>query len=485
MRGGILNTKYQNKAPPGISINWNSPYSQNLVGCWFCNDGAGPGAYNLVTNVFDGVVGAVPEWTVGPDGLGRFFANSTNYFAGRASKDLGTKFTLIFIGTQYTYNSTFGCLGYDTGTTRHFQFRLANTNTWEFIRFNTSGGATTISGGTFVTPGRIAVTGRSVDNDVTIFKDGVQVGSGSISGTPSSLTKDINLGVGYSYSNGWYGIMSVVLAYNVGLSSQVISDLSRNPNLVLMSMPRCIIGSVAGGTTYYQTIAGSIPAQSGTNLFSIGKYLAGVYPASSGSVVKEIAVTRLGNIPAQTGTTTKQTNITPVGSMPSQSGSLGAIKTFLQTVTGIAGDITGTIVKSIGKLVDGNIPSQSGAILKNIATTFSGNIPSQSGTVSTGSEMTQAVDGVFGSITGAVNTMFAKTLVGVFGDMTGTAVKLIAISLGGIIPSAEGVTTKQININPVGNIPSQSGLLSSILNPIPAISEGLKFIGSRFKKLLR
>jgi len=125
--------------------------------------------------------------------------------------------------------------------------------------------------------------------------------------------------------------------------------------------------SSAGGTTYYQSVAGDIPAMSGivstSALFSAS--LVGDMPASTGIISKLI-----------------------------RKGLVGSLSTA-----------TGTIAKLIKKGVSGNMPASSGVVVKLTRKLFGGSMPAATGDVARSFQTTQATTGILGAFSGIVSTV--------------------------------------------------------------------------------
>lgn len=128
-----------------------------------------------------------------------------------------------------------------------------------------------------------------------------------------------------------------------------------------------------GGTTYYQDVSGNMPAASGgtTQALTIGQAVSGEMPAASGGVSKTIKKIVIGTMPS------------PIGA----------------------------VSKMIKKSVSGNMPANTGSISKTIYKFLSGNMPSPEGELSSSYQTKQGVSGVMGDIYGSVTTVLNPIVV--------------------------------------------------------------------------
>jgi hypothetical protein len=122
--------------------------------------------------------------------------------------------------------------------TRKFQFRLSNTNTGEFIRFNTAGSAFTATTGAVSAGGRengIVMIGRTVGTAVQMWirelaSGTITTGTATITSTPSTravLTR------AYAFKNAasspWTGATTIIADFNRALSDGQVMALLANP----------------------------------------------------------------------------------------------------------------------------------------------------------------------------------------------------------------------------------------------------------------
>jgi hypothetical protein len=284
------------------------------------------------------------------------------------------------------------------------------------------------------------------------------------------------------------------------------------------------------GTTFEQSVVGSMPASSGTatTITTFGELVEGSMPASSGTLVKLISKGMAGDMPTSSGVVLKQTQTVLDGSMPSTTGTVGASLTFTQTLSGVTGAITGAvnklislspsgilpaaagaITKLIGKGVAGTFGSSAGTLTKNTNKLVSGDMPEASGITTASLSFVASIAGIMGNMAGILDAQlaaqqFGQAVSGVFGAITGSVTKLIMpATLTGNMPASTGVISKFIskivggdNPEPTGTvtpsvllIQAVSGIMGAITGIVGAIKTGkqkvLKIIGSCFRKFIQ
>lgn len=171
-----------------------------------------------------------------------------------------------------------------------------------------------------------------------------------------SSTVELTIGSRAAGSQPYDGLMDEVVVFDA---------ISADPTAKIDEIRAGTFG--AGGTTYYQSVAGDIPAMSGIVAMSaiFSSNVAGSLPAPTGAISKLIGKGLSGSMPAS----------------------------------------SGTIKKLIKKGVLGNLPAAAGSISKLISKTFGGSMPAATGETATSFQTSQATAGILGALSGILSTV--------------------------------------------------------------------------------
>ena len=230
------------------------------------------------------------------------------------------------------------------------------------------------------------ITDFSGDNNIIVRCDGTNDANNALAvqngdiwqyqscGTNTALGLN-HFGIGGTV----YGINGAELHYWLAATGDIpddsISQFHDAPYLLLQPNPAPVyLYFEIGGTTYYQSVAGDIPAMSGI--------------VSTSSI---FSASTAGNLPAPTGIISKQINKGLAGIMPAS---------------------VGTIAKLIKKGVAGNLPTATGSIAKLISKALGGLMPAATGETATSFQTSQATAGILGALSGILSTVLNPVVSG-------------------------------------------------------------------------
>lgn len=218
----------------------------------------------------------------------------------------------------------------------------------------------------------------------------------------------------------------------------------------------------AGGTAYFRTVTGSLPAQSGnlSRKYQAKRSPVGSLPAQSGAISRIYQAKRspVGSLPAPTGVLTRANGVfhrAVAGSLPAQSGALSRIYQAKRSPVG-------------------SLPAQSGAISRIYQAKRNpvGSLPAQTGVVSRIYQAKRALDGSLPAQSGVLtraNGVFHRSVAGSLPAMTGALSRIYQAKrpLAGSLPAQSGALSRiyQAKRSLAGSLPGMyAGFKSIILN---------------------
>jgi hypothetical protein len=127
---------------------------------------------------------------------------------------------------------------------RIFQLRFSATDLPEVIWFDTVPNAFTVAGAiTSPASGRIVLAGRQDGTALTVWMNGVNSGSGTITGTPQTIAAANVLGIGNNYRNNtqvayFQSDIYGVYLWNRALTDAEMVEIGQNPDIMFAPIRR-------------------------------------------------------------------------------------------------------------------------------------------------------------------------------------------------------------------------------------------------------
>lgn len=215
-------------------INRASPLAQGLISAFtIASQGTADAVSGRLIGANNSPGGAR---VVGAYGVGSTYSGTSADLATLQSQP-GSVFTLFAVVRDPASSAYRIILDFDAVSSHVFQLRATNANAWEFIRFDTGTLPYFATGGT-ATAGDHTIVAVSNGSAMTLYVDGVQVATGTISNTPqgysstsliigASLSGAANVGgiTAYPYTGTVYSAGVATRAW--GLSDA--KEFARNP----------------------------------------------------------------------------------------------------------------------------------------------------------------------------------------------------------------------------------------------------------------
>jgi len=351
--GVIWTPQEQKKQPTAVNrVNRGNPITQGLQFCYSLAS-----KNNEVTNKTIGIVtaesGRKPTNTKFGPAIGAFAGTGLAYET-ISSVSLGSSYTLLSFQLGDTGN--YQCIiDDDNGVTRAFQYRISNTNGFDFIPFTTGGSPVAVSSATLttkqLTSGFVAVASVTSAGDISLWIDGVR-STGSLGGTPQSPAASLAVLNRKTGGTQFPTTQPVLLTagWNRVLSEAEVQALCQNPwQLFAAPVSPKFFPVVAGGGTV--TGAGS-SAGVGT--------VSGVGASTSAQVGSSAGVGTASGVGASTansvGSSTGTGTASGVGSSTGGSDGVGS-----STGTGIATGVGASTAASLGSTASVGTASGIGA----------------------------------------------------------------------------------------------------------------------------
>lgn len=266
--------KAQTKPLDGVAIDLSHSLARGLVDCWPLRESANSQTRNVMTGVLSTST-TIPPVVGSLGGLARDFDGATS------SRFLDNAVSAIPDGTDYTVWSL--CIPRGSGLTqnvvdsdgfagaRRFQLRVNTSNQFEFIAFNTAEAPFIATGSTVALGTLVSIGGTVRGTVVTVWGNGVPVGSTTLTGTIKSNAPTIRIGnlIGGSPQE-FNGQILMAARWNRALTAFEMSMLHAAPYLLFYgASPNAALfapGSVSPGRLLLLLGVGTVIALTNPNL---------------------------------------------------------------------------------------------------------------------------------------------------------------------------------------------------------------------------
>ena len=265
----------------------------------------------------------------------------------------------------------------------------------------------------------------------------------------------------------------LMLIYQCDINTGAGSDVDQRFDNIELT-----IVYTAGGTTYYESVAGAVTWLSGGLARRPGVGVSGLV-SPSGAAVKRPGKALAGTV-SPGGGVLKGISRALAGAVGAVSGAVSGIRTKLVSLAGTVGAVAGSLARRPEKALDGAV-TPSGEALKRISRALYGAVGSVSGAVAGVKTLLVALVGSVSSVagglgkrpgkvlvgtvssSGGVLKRISRMLVGAMGTISGavTGVRTMLVSLAGAIAPA-GAMAKQIGTSLAGAVSPAGGAVKRI-----------------------